>query len=229
MNKLNENQSGNILFLILIAVALFAALSYAVNSSNRTGSSKAGNETTLVASSDLTQYAAAISNAMTVLKVSNRCADHEISFERAPFDGSDTDYVNAAARPDFSCHVFHTNGGQASSRNAPKNTNDGRDWTYGEVVILGIGADQTDCGSDCSDLALILGGIRKGTCEKINEKITGSTAIPVQDDGQDYENAAFSGTYSGALDIDGDAQGQFTLCTQAADGDHYFYHVLMPR
>lgn len=224
-----HKQSGNILFLILIAATLFGALTYAVSSSSRTGSTSHGSESTLLASSDLTQYAGAVAHGITTLRVSNRCSDDEISFERSPFDGSDADYINTNARNDFSCHVFHPNGGRVSSRPPPPNTNDGSDWTYSEIVVLGMGADQTDCGANCSDLTLILNDIHKGTCEKINEKITGKTSIPVQDDGENYQNYKFTGSFNGNVNIDGDASSARTLCIQATDGTYYYYNVVLPR
>lgn len=66
----SNNQSGNVLFLILIAVALFAALSYAVTQSTR-GGGNADDETSLISSASLTQYPASLKLSMLRLSISN--------------------------------------------------------------------------------------------------------------------------------------------------------------
>ena len=66
------NNSGNVLFLILIAVALFAALSYAVTNSGRTGGGQAlSRDQAKIKASELLQYASYIQQTMTRLSYSN--------------------------------------------------------------------------------------------------------------------------------------------------------------
>jgi len=107
-----HSEHGNVLFLILIAVALFAALSYAVTSSNRAGSGSTERERLKLTINEMQNHVTAIRTASTRL-IASGCAISEISFERSPFDGSDTDYVNPNSPANFSCHIFHPNGGSA--------------------------------------------------------------------------------------------------------------------
>jgi len=225
----NASSQGNVLFLILIAVALFAALSYAVTGSSRNSGGDTQSETVLIASTALTQYGSALENAMTFLTVSKSCSVDTISFERPPLDGSDTIYINTASPPDLSCHIFSGNGGRVSVQTPPTSANDGRDWAYIETRVLGVGADQTACGPECNELVAILGGIRESVCQKINERLTGVPTIPQQDDGNDYEDKIYTGSFTTGADIDGDAQGHHNLCIKDSNGVNYYYHVLLPR
>jgi hypothetical protein len=94
-----RQQNGNVLFLILIAVALFAALSYAVTQSTR-GGGNADDETSAIAASNLIQLLGSYKVGIDRLRIKG-CASTEISFFGAP--GS---YNNPNSPTDNSCHIF---------------------------------------------------------------------------------------------------------------------------
>ena len=64
-------QSGNVLFMILIAVALFAALSYAVTSSSRSGGNNASRESLQIEGAQIAQYVTGIQNSIMRMKISS--------------------------------------------------------------------------------------------------------------------------------------------------------------
>ena len=79
-----SSQRGNILFLILIAVALFAALSYAVTSSTRSGSGDTKSEDAQLKAAQYLQYGAALKLAVDRMIISGIQQDqiklHDASF-----------------------------------------------------------------------------------------------------------------------------------------------------
>ncbi|MBI4031193.1 MAG: hypothetical protein HY370_05905 [Proteobacteria bacterium] len=104
-----SGERGNVLFLILIAVALFAALSYAVTQSTRSGTGDASSETSLVNSSTLTQYPAGIRTGLVRMIVSKGAVADDLAFNTP----SDFPLGNN------NFGVFHPAGGQATYQLAP--------------------------------------------------------------------------------------------------------------
>lgn len=95
---------GNALFLILIAVALFAALSYAITQSGRGGASIDKEKAKLdTAVSQL--CTAHVQDAVMKLKVIGQCTTDQISYELS--DGTN---ANPNAPEDKHCHVFDAAG-----------------------------------------------------------------------------------------------------------------------
>lgn len=102
-------QRGNALFLILIAVALFAALSYAITSSTRGGGSIAKEQATIDTAVSQ-QCAAMVENGAQRLALFNGCDTAELSYELP--DGTN---ANASAPADRSCHLFAEEGAGLSA------------------------------------------------------------------------------------------------------------------
>lgn len=102
-------QSGNVLFLILIAVALFAGLTYAVTSSTRSAPGKIDEEQQKLDQAVLNNCESAINLALMRLRYMGNCQDDEINYELP--DGSNS---NPNAPVDGHCNVFHPQYGGAS-------------------------------------------------------------------------------------------------------------------
>ncbi|MGN7437768.1 MAG: hypothetical protein ACTHOO_03915 [Alcanivorax sp.] len=231
--EFREKQSGNVLFLILIAVALFAALSYAVTSSTRSSGENASRETNLINSAQITQYPTSVNTAIIRMIMSGTVAD-EIRFNRPgdEFDDLDNNTIG----------VFHPQGGGATYVPAPADvmvSGTPGEWVFnGELEIPEIGLE----GAGGNDIIAFLVGIRQGICSRINEEHGMGTTVPVlngdrssqytermYDDGTtDYDMPT-----NDVPDIDDGAgafDGQPFGCFQnAGGGDYVYYHVVVER
>ena len=159
------SEKGNVLFLILIAVALFAALSYAVTSSSRSGGGDANEETNLVSSASITQYPASIRTTL-IRMIINGAGNDQLAFNPPPYTNLDVaaDNLNVA--------VFHPGGGGAvyspASRDFMTSNNADGEWFFNarlELENVGI------AGAGGSDVIAYLPGITRAICEKINVEL----------------------------------------------------------
>jgi hypothetical protein len=100
----SDSEKGNVLFLILIAVALFGALTYAVTNSMRTGSSTTEKEQAKLDQAVMDNYMASINTGKMRLEMAG-CSSIDYT---APAD--------QAATGSKSCHLFHPDGGGVAFR-----------------------------------------------------------------------------------------------------------------
>ena len=229
---LRERQEGNVLFLILIAVALFAALSYAVTSSTRS-KGDTGKEGTLIASAAITQYPSSVI----------------IDLRRMIFAGTSPDELRFNTPADFdklsspSIGVFHPSGGGATyvpaSADTMKNDQPGEWFFNAEMEVPEI----STTGEGNNDLIAYLVGLKKSICSKINEEYGLGDKIPVLNGDRaplytkkmvDDESGGYIATEGDVPDIDdgaGTFNGQPFGCFQngGGEGDYVYYHVVVER
>jgi len=179
MKKLREKykrqgESGNVLFLILIAVALFAALSYAVTQSSRSGGGDAGAETNLVNSAQITQYPASVRTSILRMIISSSVDVTSLKFNSSGDFGGCTGVEGEC--------VFHPLGGGATSLSAPPNVMESGNqgpWSFnGDFEIINIGT--SDAGVEGgNDIIAFLPGITLAICNQINDRVGIGTTIPI--------------------------------------------------
>jgi hypothetical protein len=159
-----RSEKGNVLFLILIAVALFAALSYVVTQSTRSGGGSTEREKNILSSAQMTQYPTALRTSIIRMVLAG-VAIENVMFD-APGDPGFTGQSNSALL------VFHPQGGGATYQDAPSElsaSGSGQlSWRYnGSVEVPGIGID--DEGGN--DVIAFLPGISDGVCRQVNEEL----------------------------------------------------------
>jgi hypothetical protein len=227
-------ENGNILFLILIAVALFAALSYAVTSTSRSGEGGISADKAKLAATELMQYATQMSQAVNRLRVINGCTPTQISFERDPFDGSDTQYLNPNAPSDKRCHVFHSKGGGMYEKKFDFLNNSGIPmYVSGNEGARQIGTDEL------ADLYIRFQAAdvtqMQQICSIINEKMSiqaddpSTVRFDPYKDGN-FASTAFKGSYGDVsiLSVSG-FDGKLSYCAGHNVTSLSFYHVLIAR
>ena len=228
--KLGTTEKGNVLFLILIAVALFAALSYAVTQSSRSGGGDISDEQAKLLTAQLLSYANNMKTAVTRMKITNGCTDADISFET---DMSAYDYSHSPTATE-KCRVFHPNGGKIQYWENPDWLRSDLDFNSVKTYLWWIVGDQDieGLGSPASELLLNFVGIDYKICREINRLagITYSGDTPPTASGSNYA-VPFKGVYTLATDSeDGTFANQSFFCSQTGGSTNpVFTFVLLER
>jgi len=198
-----DNEKGNALFLVLIAVVLFAALSYAVTQSGRSNGD-ASKEQRVLTASKMVDYTATLQQTvmrMTLMGVTPASLD---------FTHNGTQSGESA--------VFATDGGNMYYESTPdeiwSSTTSG--WEFKTTVSV------IDVGSPANDVFLSTGNgfanacIKKNVCEQINTGL-GLSISPIGN-----QSAIF-----GDLDA---YPGEHMACHNVINsGCNYYYHVLVAQ
>lgn len=223
-----ELQRGNVIFYILLFIALFAALGFAVTQGSRSGGSQITRERSALAATEILDYANAVKRVIQELKI-NGCSDTEINFENSTLVG----YENTNAPSDNACDVFHPKGGglryqEFTIDNFDNNYSGQSD--YQDLIFTGNIAVE-DVGSAAQDLVLIIPYIQASICAEMNNTLGIGTTIPIDI----YTASQFTGTYSasanpGIGDDDTLLENRLSFCAQRESVTwYYFGQVLIAR
>lgn len=178
------NRKGNALFLILIAVALFAALSYAVTQSGR-GSGSVSREQTSLAVSQLMQVASLIQATVNRMIIMGADAD-DIKFTALSCNNGDPDEnccvpvgVAEECTTGENC-VFAPEGGGLTPPSVPVSVlGNPASYTAGGVwfCYYPTSSERNDAGGPGTDITFAVDGLTEAACVAIN-KAAGISGIP---------------------------------------------------
>lgn len=247
MSVFSKNDPGNVLFLILIAVVLFAALSYAVTSSTRGGGS-ANRERQEIAAAQIVQFATGLKQAVQRARILNICGESEFDFTNAVYKnnlGLGMQNANGNAPSDGRCDAFSAAGLAVQPFIPPKVARDidsteaaGSGWPipgHGVVrvhQIDGIGTSGASGTVSANDLDFELRYLTKQVCMIINERLgipnpSNSPPVAVGTGGSDggYSGGSFT---SARIYSDSSINGKSAFC-RGTDQSYHFHMVLIER
>ncbi len=223
--RIRHAESGNVLFLILIAVVLFAALSYAVSQTMRSsGSSGTAQESGKIDSAYLLQFPTSVRQAIVRMKLARSYTNEDISFVHP----GDTTYGTFGTNP--TKEVFHPQGGAVVYQAPPAQINDGTQWVFnGDIEINGQGT--TAGTSSSSDLVAFLPGVRQDVCRYLNQGFDGGTPTTPPTVTVAGETTPFTGTFGYTSTISNAAlDGKDSYCYYSGTlGKYVYYQVLISR
>jgi hypothetical protein len=170
-----HKNSGNVLFLILLGVALFAALSYAVTGSSRNYAANISKDKALIEAGRIQQYGFRIEQAISNMRLVNKCSLKQISFDSDLWENTAW-YDNPYSPTDERCHVFSSQGGgvaKADFSDLPLVEEfEGRYGYDHELFPNNVCLYQKGIlnGGDGVDMMLVKPYISQEVCDAVNEK-----------------------------------------------------------
>tara|TARA_Y100001001_G_C8001835_1_gene306562 strand:- start:1180 stop:1926 length:747 start_codon:yes stop_codon:yes gene_type:complete len=241
----NRIATGNVLFIILVAIALFSALSFVVGGSLGGGGKSASSENANLYAAEVLNYSSAIKSAVQMLRISNGCSETDISFENDEVSG----YEHSPVARD-ECKVFHSSGGRVPYKVPPEDwldTEQSANTGYQELYfpnstcVVRVGTHSSSCwddgGSPYVEMLLVIPYLKRDVCQEINRSL-GFESIPQEwNNAFSYNSYKFKGVFGDQYMLDGDGsplndsslQGCFEGNTSPLSGTYHYFHVLIAR
>jgi hypothetical protein len=220
----NTHQSGNVLFLILIAIVLIGGLSFAV--SQGFSGTKGIRDTDIQSKvNTVLRYANDVKSAVTLV-YSNGTSETDISFAHPTFTGYGTINTTPAAE------VFNAMGGGGAIRDIPPGINNGDQIEfYGFTAAPDIGVNAEP------DLMMVIPNVELEVCQAVNATLGyAADATPVTDTGSCIHNTSsrFSGSFASGGAVNDMGRTNFSVlpmpygCVQCTGPTsyHIFYTLL---
>jgi hypothetical protein len=226
-------ESGNLIFMILLAVVLIGYLSVAIMKSGNSDGANIDSETVIIQASQIRSYVGELERGIRYIQQNNNLSEEDFRFAHSD---ANADYGDITTNPQF--QMFHRDGGGASYRRPPSGINDGSPWEfYGGTAAPAVGSDR-------ADLIAVLPNVTQAFCEYINT--SNSQPATLSDTGTCLHQGA-SGRFNSSTQFDSspntmdeNAFAQDTTIsavkpapqacvTCASDGANHFYHVIYAR
>ena len=223
----SQHESGNVLIIILLAVALIGALTAAMQGTSQQ-SAHIDKETLILRISEVQSYASELERGVTFI-IQNGYSESDIRFAH-PIANSD--YGDLGADSDRSDQLFDRIGGAAHYKTPPKNINDGSTWEfYGHTALPQVGSNE-------AELTLVLPNVTQDFCERVNAMVGYNTTQPTDsstcihgDASQRFDNTTqFTSSPNTVTNSTFSLQPSMQGCVQcSSDNSYHFFHVLMAR
>ena len=176
---MEKNSSrGNVLFLILIAVALFAALSYAVTSSSRGGGSNASSEKGVIGAGEIMDLFASYDAAVMRLKAGG-CSSEQLDVsDMGAFPSMGRNFGNSNAPADGRCNIAKLTSTSAKISSAALDSQYAGRPSFGTIIThknFGVTGVENNGNSGY----VIIPYATDSVCLDINKRLFGISSIPI--------------------------------------------------
>lgn len=220
--------SGNAFIYVLVAVALFAGLSFALSRSNDAAPQNEISAAQIqTAASEILSYAGQAQSAVDQMMMNGTQISTMNFLPPAHADFNTTTTIHK---------LYHPDGGGLQYRSLPASAAGG--LTTGGFYIGRVTNVEYSTPSTASDILLLVTGLNEAVCRHINQKITGQSNFPttvVNFDTWAYLMIFGSYPTTGTVGVTlsntqcPTCEGKPSYCVKGSDGYHTYYHVLFGR
>lgn len=231
----DKTQRGNVIWFLLIAVALLGLLTIILTRSGSNVDQAGDTEQRTIKASELLRYGKSIQAAIQDMKLRG-VSENDISFQNTK---TATNYTNAGCTT-TDCRLFDVGGAGLTYTNFP-DANDGSDWIFTGANNVGTTANPvgTTAAITGNDLIMLLPNVRSNLCIQINRQLGVGVAGTIPTETTGIATTAFTGTFASGgptlldgdgapFELDGKQAGCFTDAAPNPDVT-YFYYVVLAR